>query len=115
MRIYVAKTLENMKKFGPIYDLTMESMDRVTSYTFGEDINEWFLEHYVDRINAECDTLLDDGDYDYFDYEKCKKLLGLLKGEDISSLPGEVQDVFKILKESASEVINNHTGIAIEM
>lgn len=115
MRIYVAKTLENMKKFGPVYDLSAESPDRVSSHTFGEDINEWFLKHFIDRINAECDTLLDYGDYDYLDSKKCKNLLCLLNDEEIQSLPGGIQDAFEILKECASEAIANNTGIAIEM
>ena len=115
MRIYVAKTLENMKKYGPVYDLSVESPDRVSSQTFGEDINEWILEHFIDRINAECDTLLDNGDYDYLDCEKCKKLLNLLNEEEIQSFPDGVQEVFKILKEYALEAIENNTGIAIEM
>ncbi len=33
-------------------------------------LNEWMLEHFIDRLNAECDTLLDNGDYDYLDCEK---------------------------------------------
>ncbi len=115
MRVYVAKTLENMKKYGPVFDLSVESQDRVLSRTFGEDINEWMLEHFIDRLNAECDTLLDNGDYDYLDCEKCRKLLVLLSEEETQSLPDGIQEVFKILKEYASKAIENNTGIAIEM
>lgn len=115
MRVYVAKTLKNMKKYGPVYDLSRESQDRVSSYTFGETVNDWMLEHFVDRINAECDTLLDDGDYDYFDCDKCRKLLDLVSAEDVQTMPGDVQDVFILLKKCASEAITNNTGMAIEM
>ena len=34
MEIYLAKTLDNMKMYGPTYDLSMEPEDRVETYVF---------------------------------------------------------------------------------
>ena len=32
----------------------------------------------VDRINAACDTLLDDGDVDYISSDKCENLIDMI-------------------------------------
>lgn len=115
MRIYLAKTLENMKKYGSVYDLSMESVDRVVTMNFSEDANSWMLEHFVSRINAECDTLLDDGDYDYLNISQCKRLINLLQKTDNRTIPDEIKPVFACLEEYAQKAVEQKTGMAIEM
>ena len=115
MTIYLAKTLENMKKYGPIFDLSMEPSERVAEYTFGEEENEWFLSEHVDNINAICDTMLDDGDVDFFDINACRKLIVYLKGIDEKKILPTCVKVYETLMKCAQKAISYQTGIEIEL
>ncbi|SCY14284.1 hypothetical protein [Butyrivibrio sp. INlla14] len=115
MELYLAKTLDGMKKYGPIYDLSMEPAERVESYQFGFEENEWLLDNVIDGINAECDTLLDDGDYDFISADKCKALKDYLKKMDKSMIPSEYHEVIQKLIEFSDKAIEYGTGMAIDL
>lgn len=115
MRFYLAKTLDNMKKYGPTIDLTMETADRVEEHVLEFDENEWIVDNMVDRINAACDTSLDDGDYDFFDTSQCEKLLVLFDEIDWDSIPEKYQKILKVLQDYSKRAVVYKTGIAIDL
>lgn len=115
MTIYLAKTLDNMKKYGDIYDLSMEPDDRVEKYVFGSEENEWLVNNVIDGINAECDTLLDDGDYDYISCEKCNSLIKLLNNINLDVIPLKCKELIVKILEYSNLAIEYKTGIAIEL
>jgi hypothetical protein len=115
MELYLAKTLENMKLYGPTYDLTMESEDRVESFKFGSGESEWLINNLVDMINAECNTLLDDGDYDFIDAHGCEILLKCLGKFNLANSSKEVEELIKKMKEFATRAVELNTGIAIDL
>ena len=69
----------------------------------------------IDKINETCDTMLDDGDYDYISCEKCSKLVDLIESLPDGFVPCEYKKVMFTLKEFAIRAIEYNTGIAIEM
>lgn len=115
MNIYLAKTLEGMKRYGQIYDLSMEPEDRVEVISFGEDENRWFLKSHVDNVNAACGTLLDDGDVDYIGEEGCKILIRYFEDVNTSDIESQYRQVIDSLLDYAKRAIQYHTGIVIEM
>ena len=115
MRFYLAKTLDKMKMYGPIYDLVGEPEDRVEEFLLEEDENEWLLDNLVDDINAECDTLLDDGDYDYIDSEKCNNLSVFLENIDPNKVPEKYKRVVEKLLEYSKRAAEYGTGMAIDL
>ena len=115
MVIYLAKKLDDMKKYGPIYDLSMEPEDRVETYAFDVAENEWLLNTIVDSINAKCGTLLDDGDYDYISADKCSNLKEVLEEVDLNSVPDKNRLLVKKMLEYADRAIEYNTGMAIEL
>ena len=114
MRFYVARTLEKIKMYGPIYDFGSAVPDKVDEY-FVEDFNDWFLDNMIDRINATCDTLLDDGDVDYISAEMCKELVTMLNNLPQGFVPKENREAVDVLLEYAKRAIDYNTGIEIEM
>ena len=69
----------------------------------------------VDTINARCDTLLDDGDYDFFDAEKCKALVELIDELPKEFIPEKYEKMISDLKSYASIAVSYTTGIGIEL
>lgn len=114
MRFQLAKTLEGIKMYGPIYDLGTGGPDKVEEFVM-DDINDWFLDHMIDKINDACDTLLDDGDVDYISAEKCKDLIELLNNLPNNYIPNEFLIAVDVLKEYSQRAIDYNTGIEIEM
>ncbi len=114
MTLYLAKSLENIRMYGPIPDLGGQP-EKVEEYNFGEEENEWLLNNLVDTINARCDSLLDDGDYDFFDVQKCNQLLEVLEELPENFVPEEYSELIRVLREYCIKAISNHTGIAIEL
>ena len=115
MEIYLAKTLDNMKMYGPTYDLSMEPDDRVETYSFDLPENEWLLDNLVDSINAYCDTLLDDGDYDFIPSDECANLIRVLEKVDLKSVPEKCRELVEKMMEFAERAIKYNTGMAIEL
>ncbi|MBO4909782.1 MAG: hypothetical protein J5476_10955 [Lachnospiraceae bacterium] len=114
MKLYLAKTLIDMKKYGPTYDLSLEPEDRVETYDFEVEDGEWLLDHVVDGINATCDTLLDDGDVDYIGAEYSKNLIDYLSQLDLENIPDGPRNVITKLIEYAERAEKYGTGLAIE-
>ena len=114
MTIQLAKTLEGIKMYGPIYDLGTGWPDKIEEYVV-EDRDDWFLENMVDRINATCETLLDDGDYDYISAEKCKKLVKMIDSLPDGFVPKPFDETILKLKDFAKKAVEYNTGISIEM
>ena len=115
MELYLAKTMENMKMYGPTYDLTMESEDRVELFKFGSKENDWLMNNLIDMINAECNTLLDDGDYDFIDAHGCENLLKCLGKVNLADASKEVTQLIRKMEEYATRAIELKTGIAIDL
>ncbi|MBO4462362.1 MAG: hypothetical protein J5749_05710 [Lachnospiraceae bacterium] len=115
MRIYLAKTLEGIGMYGPIYDLGTGVPERVEEYVMSEEEQEWLLDNLVDSINATCDTLLDDGDYDYINADKCKDLVNMIDKLPESCVKNQFASALKVLRDYAIRAIEYNTGIAIEL
>lgn len=114
MKLQLARTLEGIGLYGPIYDLGTGGADKVEEFAT-EDRDDWFLDHMVDKINAACDTTLDYGDYDYISAEKCSHLLDMIENLPCGYVPKDYEPVMQVLKEYARKAILYNTGIAIEM
>lgn len=114
MRFQLAKTLDGIKMYGPIYDLGTGGPDKVEEY-IANDVNDWFLDNMIDKINSACDTLLDDGDVDYIDAERCKCLIEMINELPDNYIPIEFQQIIEVLIDYAQRAIQYNTGIEIEM
>lgn len=115
MRIYLAKTLEGISMYGPIYNLGIGGPDKVEEYVMSFYEHDWLLDNLVDRINAACDTLLDDGDVDYISADKCRDLLDMLDNLPTEYVPDKCAKIISIIRDYATRAIEYGTGIEIEL
>lgn len=114
MKFQLAKTLEGIKMYGPIFDLGTGGPDKVEEYVI-DDVNDWFLDNMIDRINDVCGILLDDGDVDFIEAEKCKALIEMLNELTDDFIPKQFKEPINVLIEYAQRAIEYNTGIEIEM
>ena len=114
MRFQLAKTLEGMEMYGPIYNFSTADPGNIESFRM-RDIDHWFLDNMVIKINAYCDTCLDDGDLDYIDAKRCKNLIEMINDLPSGFIPKEFTQAFEVLKDFAQKAIEYNTGIIIEM
>ena len=114
MRFQLAKTLDGMKMYGPIYNFSTADPDNIESY-YAEDVNDWFLDNMIIKINSYCDTCLDDGDIDYIDAKRCKNLIDMIDDLPSGFVPKEFTETIEVLKDFAQRAIEYDTGIEIEM
>ena len=115
MNIYLAKTIEGLKPYGPGYDLTMEAEEKVTKYEIAESDFDLMNLYLIDKINFACDSLLDYGDYDYFSPEKCKNMIECINQMDKSMFPPMLTEICNVLTNFALVAIESNTGIAIDL
>jgi hypothetical protein len=114
MRFQLAKTLKGMGMYGPIYDFGTADPKNIESF-YAPDVDDWFLDNMVIKINSYCDTCLDDGDIDYIDAKRCKNLIEMIDDLPSGFVPDEFTEAIEVLKSFANRAIEYDTGIEIEM
>ncbi len=115
MTIRLAKTLDGMKMYDGVYDLCNEPIDRVEEYFIEENHLPYLLEHFVDQVNSECGTILDDGDYDFFNIEQCALLKTWINKELDAEVPEHIHTLYGVILGYIDRAILYNTGIAIDL
>lgn len=113
MNLYFAKNLDNADFYVDTYDLTNKSSDDVMAYPLDESDWELLNERFVDEINQLCNTTLDYGDYDYFDYNKCKIIVEWISKNNLDK-NSRLGELLSKIEEYAYMAIESKTGIAID-
>lgn len=101
--------------YGQIPEIPYPPDSRVEVHCFEDSENELLLEDFVTPINRLCGTLLDDGDLDYFDREKCLKLKTWLSDRLKKSLNAQLKNLYLKLLEFSRRAIELNTGIVVEL
>ncbi len=114
MRFQLAKTLEGMGMYDPIYDFGTADPKNIESF-YVPDVDDWFLDNMVIKINSYCDTCLDDGDVDYIDAKRCKNLIEMIDDLPSDFVPDEFTEAIEVLRNYAQRAIEYNTGVEIEM
>ncbi len=114
MRIDLFKSLEGVSYYGDIPEVhgLPESQVDSSCYCFDVELEE--LQRFADQVDEACGALIDVFDEDYFDAEKCKKLVGLL--DALNCTGNESMDAFIAdLRRCAQQAIKLGTGIVLEL
>lgn len=88
---------------------------RIEEFTLNEQDCETLCGDFVDSINDYCDTLLDDGDIDYFDKAKCILLKSWLEKRLPSVSNERLKSLYGKLLEFANRAIELGTGVVVEL
>lgn len=114
------KTLEGVPYYGdepdvpePLPDPRVEKYD----FDFGANLEIWhqFKDDFVNPVNDLCGSLLDFGDCDYFDVEKCAKLKKWLEGRLAENVPDSFRPAYEKLLDYSSRAIVLKTGILVQV
>ena len=82
----------------------------------GEESDSWLLlEDFVPAIDKIFDNLLDYGDVDYFDTNKCKMLKEWLDARMKANPTGRLKKLYEVLLEYTLSAIELGTGVVIEL
>lgn len=114
------KTLEGIPYYGGEPDVPELLPDpRVEKYDFdfGTNLATWrhFKDDFVIPVNGSCGSLLDLGDYDYFDIEKCAKLRSWLEKRLAADVPDSFKPAYEKLLDYASQAIALKTGVLVQV
>lgn len=88
---------------------------RIKEFPLNEQDCELLCEDFVDSINVYCDTLLDDGDVDYFDKAKCLLLKSRIEKRLPSVSNERLKSLYGKLLEFANRAIELGTGVVVEL
>lgn len=70
---------------------------------------------FIDPVNDLCDTLLDDGDVDFFDAKKCALLIEWLEDRLKKPCPNRLREVYLRLLDYAKRAVELGTGVVVEL
>ncbi len=114
------KTLEGIPYYGdepdvpePLPDPRVEKYD----FDFSTNLEIWhqFKNDFVNPVNDSCGSLLDFGDCDYFDFEKCIKLKDWLEKRLAVDVPDTFKPAYENLLDYASQAIVLKTGVIVQV
>lgn len=89
--------------------------DRVEEFSLEESDAELLLKYFVQPMWYLVDSVLDDGDVDYFDKEKCAKMKPWLENELGKNKPERLKFLYEKLLDFVSRAIELETGVVIEL
>ena len=108
---------DKLRTYGDIPDVPNKSDETAETYRFLEEGDFDLLDQYfIDEVNKLTGTLLDYGDVDYLNEQRCKQLLPWLNQQlDRQDLPPRLISIYQLLKDLAERAIDLGTGVVIEL
>lgn len=114
MRIDLFKSFEGASYYGDVPESSSVPETQVESMLYGFDADWRAIVDFALKINDACDTALDISDVDFFDVQKCVKLVKLLDSP-IAVDDGALAKFAVDLKVAAQRAIELGTGIVVEL
>lgn len=114
MSIQLFLCLDGLDYYGDIPEMPEDPNGIVEEYPLSsDDIN--MLISDIDSIDSACNALLDYGDVDFFNCEKCKKLNDWIDNKLKDSIEQRYRKILEILKDFCNRAIELNTGVVIEL
>ena len=114
MAIQLFLDLNDLKYYGDIPEKPENSFGRVEEYSLSSDDIKLLMED-IDSLDAACNALLDLGDVDYFNAEKCEKLREWISGRLEKTASTRYREILETLKGYCDRAIELNTGVVIEL
>ena len=109
--------LNNLEYYGYIPEIPKDREGRVEIYRFDVTREHWdlLLDDFIDPVCNLCEALIDIGDVDFLNADKCKKLKGWLEKRLQRDVPETFKPIYEKLLEFSSRAIELNTGVEIEL
>ena len=115
MAFELVKSLEGVSFYGNIPESFGAPEGSFEKYRIEESDVLLLNEDFVDSVNDACGTLLDYGDIDFFDAEKCKALKNWLVARLNRDCEDRLAELYGKLLDYAEQAIDLDTGIVVEL
>ena len=109
--------LNNLEYYGYMPKIPKDREGRVEIYRFDVTREHWslLLDDFIDPVCNLCEALIDIGDVDFLNADKCKKLKGWLEKRLQRDVPETFKPIYEKLLEFSSRAIELNTGVEIEL
>jgi len=114
MAIRLFLDLNDLKYYGDIPEKPESSLGRVEEYPLSSDDIKLFIKD-IDSLDAACNDLLDFGDVDYFNAEKCGKLREWIRERLEQPVSARYREILETLMSYCERAIELNTGVVIEL
>ena len=100
--------------YGNVPCLPIDGIDGIGERFVGEESDSWILlEDFVPGIDSICPNVLDYGDVDYFDSEKCRVIVEWLTIRIKMDMEQRLEFLYGILMDYMTKAIAIGTGVVI--
>lgn len=114
MSIQLFLSLDGLDYYGDIPEIPEDYNGIVEEYPLSsEDIKMLLCD--IDSIDTACDVLLDFGDADFFNREKCEKLNEWIDNRLKNTIAPRYRETLEVLKDCCNQAIELNTGVVIEL
>lgn len=114
MAIQLFLNLNGLKYYGDIPEKPENPSGRVEEYALSSDDIKLFMKD-IGSLDAACNALLDLGDVDYFNAEKCGKLSEWIKERLEQPVSARYREILETLMSYCERAIELNTGVVIEL
>ena len=114
MAIQLFLDLNNLEYYGYIPEVPDNSEGRIEEFHFING-DEDYLKDDIDEIDSICGALLDIGDVDYFNCEKCAKLKDWVDERLQKPVVPRYREILGVLRDYCQRAIALKTGVVIEL
>lgn len=117
MEIVLIRDLTGITYCGyvPNVPYQIEGDPRFERIQLEEEDADLLVEDFVEPIDKLCGALLDDGDFDYFDKNKCLKMKRWLEERLKKGCSSRLGIIYTKLLKFSEEAIGLNTGIIIDL
>ncbi len=113
MKFELIKELNGLEMYGDVPCLPLDLQESIGERYVGEEKDAWLLlDNFVRQIDCICPNLLDYGDVDYFDHNKCIIIKTWLE-ENMDVSEPRLNELYKVLYSYVSRAVELNTGVVI--
>ena len=114
MAIQLFLDLNELNYYGDIPEIPDNPVGRVEEFALSMEDIELFKGD-IDAIDSACNALLDIGDVDYFNAEKCEKLKTWIAERLKKDSPPRYREILEEINGYCERAISLNTGVVIEL
>lgn len=113
MKFELIKQQESLEMYDDIPCLPLNPNEEIGERYIGEESDSWLLlDEFVKKIDSICPNMLDYGDVDYFDRNKCVIIKKWLEENKSNNNP-RLRELFEVLYKFVLQAIELNTGVVI--
>lgn len=115
MLFALVKEPESLTYYGYVPNVPHKTDETAEVYLLSDEDKLLLNKDFVDGINTICNSLLDDGDVDYFDTTKCALMEKWLSDRLMKPCEPRLAELYTKLMEYAVKAVKIGTGVVIEL